>query len=576
MPLKDKTGKPKQTDTDKTKKTLAKKNDKANDKDKDKHKGKGSGDKAPAKSKTEKEIEAKQKQLNETKAKADEDVKNRKTPLKGKSKLQKEVAALEAELAELKKKDKEEKANKKEKDEKKKKEEEKKKKEQEKKRKEAEKNKNDGEENDDNNDGDSDEDDGSPKKSKAQLADEAKQARIVRKLQKEWENRDAEAEKQANFEKAKKAALRKRNEKQRIADQEAERRYHEESDRREAEKIKEQRAEGERMLQQNHANVPWPLEGTVKRKPNLSKEERAEIDERFQHYIRDEYPHRLQAYLLRNENAAEIFRTQGGPMLRKRVEELYNEQLQNLPHTWYSGLPEQDALQRVPYEQRRGTWHALLDRYYHATGWPPRSNTHWTQRTELQRLMHDSKRFTETARLSNERIKMCRGNAEGLRMIFREIFLGIGFRKTRNRLTRHIPGAPPRSRPSKTPERDADGNIIKTTKKTNTDGNPTKKKKKAYFTTSKWLKRNKKVVKRKASSKDDDEEDDSDVGDTQKESEEPEKKKQKTGKAPKTGKVKGKGKEGQKMIEVPVEIVEEPGEVSDDGDDGDEDYDDLL
>ncbi|KAF8537194.1 hypothetical protein BDD12DRAFT_847874 [Trichophaea hybrida] len=235
-------------------------------------------------------------------------------------------------------------------------------------------------------------------------------------------------------------------------------------------------------------------------------------------------------------------------MLRERVEELYNEQLQNLPHTWYSGIPEHDALQH---------------RYYHATGWPPRRNTHWTERTELQRLMHDSKRFTETARLSNERIKMCRGN----------IFLGIGFRKTRNRLTRHTPGAPPRSRPSKTPERDADGNIIKTTKKTNTDRNPTKKKKKAYFTTSKWLKRNKKVVKRKASSKDDDEEDDSDVGDTQKESEEPEKKKQKTGKAPKTGKGKRKG---QKVVEVPVEIMEEPGEVSDDSDDGDEDYDDLL
>jgi len=560
MPPKDKTGKgnkPKKTDVQKTKKTPAK-NDKGNDIENDKESSNdaSTSNKAPTKTKTEKEINAKQKQLKETKAKADQDAKNRKVPLKGKSKLQKEVAALETELVELKKKDMEGKGKRKEKeDEKKRKAEERMKKVEEKKKKEAEKN-------------DNIEDKGNKARKKKSEADEAKIVRIVRKLEKEWENRDAEAEKQANFEKAKKAALRKRNEKQEIADEEAERRYHEESLKKEAERIKEQQAEGERLLQENFANIPWPLEGTVKRKAHLSQAEIADIEERFKIYIRDAYPHRLQAYLLRNENAAEIFRVRGGPLLQERVEKLYEEQLQNLPHTWITGDPDIDRDGRGAYEERRGTWHALLDRYYHAIGWPRRNNIHWSERPELQRLMHDPKRFADTARLSNERIKMCHGDVQALRGIFEEIFLGIGFRKTRNRLTRHIPGAPPRTRPSKPPERDEQGNIIKPQMNTKSDGKPTRKKK-VFFTTSKWLKRTRNVAKRKSNSKGDDDDEDGDGNDTEKE---PETKKQKTSKAPKTGKGKDKGKDGEKIVEVPVEVEEEPGEVSEGGTDEEEEY----
>lgn len=427
----------------------------------------------PRKSKIERQVEAKRRQYSEAQHKADEDAKSRSLPLKRKSALQRTADALKGELEQLKKVEAMENAQKKEREEaKERKEEEKERKKEEKQKRKEEKRLGSAVSNDE---------DGNPKpgRTTARVAKQAMQERIRRKLEREWEDRDAEAEKRANLEKAVARAIRIRNAEQKAIEDEKILRYFEEERAREERIIQEQRKIAEKLIQENKANVTWPPPGAVLRQVPLPKQQEEYARNQLSLYTKDEFPNRLQEFLPRNQNAAEIFRKEGRSMLLERVEGLYNKLIANAQ---LGGDPEDND--RARYEDQWSAWHALLEQYYHATGWPD-----WS---ELDKQMQESNSFrTINARMANERIAMCNGNEDKLREIFEEIFLRIKFRKTRKRLTRRITGSEPRPGSARTPMMETDGN--RAASGLQSSFRAERKQRKTYSSSQKWLKRKRKA-----------------------------------------------------------------------------------
>jgi len=171
-------------------------------------------------------------------------------------------------------------------------------------------------------------------------------------------------------------------------------------------------------------------------KPPSIREMR-EINDRIALYMKDPMPHRLMTYLHFSPNAAERFRICGGPLLERLVNDLYDEEVQRLPHTSrevdIEGHPSAD---RRRYEESRSTWHALRDRYYHATGWPARRSYGWRVMPARLHLMleNGSRGTTEAQRLSKDRLKLAGADSDAVRQLFQDIFLEIGLRRTRSSL----------------------------------------------------------------------------------------------------------------------------------------------
>jgi hypothetical protein len=160
--------------------------------------------------------------------------------------------------------------------------------------------------------------------------------------------------------------------------------------------------------------------------PALPEADRQLIVARLLNYTGDFLPIRLMSTLCFDADAAEIFRLIGREMLEERVLDLYQMELDDQ-------LPE-DPEERALYYQQRETWHALFERFQHATGWSYMTKAAWNDRQPLDWVRHrGSLRLTEAQRLSNERIKQANGDIEALREIFREVFLGQDFRLTRSR-----------------------------------------------------------------------------------------------------------------------------------------------
>ena len=90
-----------------------------------------------------------------------------------------------------------------------------------------------------------------PRKTTAQMAKQAMRERIRRTLEKEWEDRDAEAEKRANLEKAVARAVCIRNAEQKAIGDEKTLKYFEEERAREERIIQEQRKIAEKLVREN-------------------------------------------------------------------------------------------------------------------------------------------------------------------------------------------------------------------------------------------------------------------------------------------------------------------------------------
>lgn len=203
--------------------------------------------------------------------------------------------------------------------------------------------------------------------------------------------------------------------------------------------LEERRQMREREVQTQPGYIQWPPRNAGS--GDVENYDDADIEKRIRLYLEDELPKRLMTYLIRCPPAGEEFRLSGGKLLQEKVESLYMEELDHLAHTV---VRSGEALLKDPmankvrdqYVYSRSTWHALLNRYWYATGIPKRN----TKEIDLRRAqvhllmqMPTNSRYTQTERMAMERIQTAGNNVNALRTIYEDIFLCATLRKTRGR-----------------------------------------------------------------------------------------------------------------------------------------------
>ena len=177
----------------------------------------------------------------------------------------------------------------------------------------------------------------------------------------------------------------------------------------------------------------------------ITPRESREMDARIELYSQEDFPHRLMTYLQFTPKAAETFRLHGGPILERRVNELYDQEVREEPHTSRSvDADGQVSAERRSYESIRSTWHALRDRYYYATGWPTPGTEGWRDMSQRSALMqdHGSRGLSNAQRISRDRLRQAASNKDAICQIYFEIFMEIGLRRTRHALIDPAEAAP--------------------------------------------------------------------------------------------------------------------------------------